>query len=436
MVITDENNSATQGTSSLEMVDSGTAGIRRKSGLFHNRAFAKLFGGSVSSSLGSSAGSLAIIWLVYAETGSAFDIALIGIFGFIPRITFGIIAGALADRYNRLRLMILADSIRALTLIIFAASLIFTGFNLFSLLAAVFILGIGQSLFRPAINSFLPVAVEKDQLANANGLFSIAQEVTSVIGSPLGGILIAVFGTGLTLTFNSAGYLISAMFIAMVAMSVPTRPKDQSTSAEKKKPFFGQVKGGIAYIRGERGLLKITLAAFGANFFLAMFFTFLVIYVNVILAQGALVFGLISASMAAGFGVGSLLVGRLHAYRSFGKWYTIPWGIAGLLIFGLVLIHSTIAAIGFLFTLTVFGGFGNNVFLTAVQKYVPNDMLARYLSLDEVGSFAAVPVGQIAGGIVISFFGLNVDFTLAAIGTAVFTLGLLIFSDVRTLHVE
>ncbi len=255
MTGTDKDSAVAQEASLHNQADSGAAGIDRKSGLFRNRAFATLWGGSVASSIGSSAGSLAIIWLVYAETGSAFDIALVGIFGLVPRIAFGVISGALADRHDRLGLMLMADSVRAFTLIAFAVSLAFIGFNLFALLAVVFILGIGQSIFRPAINSFPPVAVEKDQLANANGLFSVAQEVTSIIGSPLGGILIAIFGVGLTLMFNGAGYVVSAMFIAVVAMSLSTVKKDQKEQTEARQPFLDQVKGGIAETAAMMGVM-------------------------------------------------------------------------------------------------------------------------------------------------------------------------------------
>ena len=80
------------------------------------------------------------------------------------------------------------------------------------------------------------------------------------------------------------------------------------------------------------------------------------------------------------------------------------------------------------------GGFGNTTFFTGVQKTVPNELLGRYLSIDEVGSLAASPAGMMTGGILITVIGIGLDFAVASIGTVILSLGLLIFSDVRALR--
>lgn len=101
----------------------------------------------------------------------------------------------------------------------------------------------------------------------------------------------------------------------------------------------------------------------------------------------------------------------------------------------MVFFPGTVPAAAFIFISTIFGGFGNTAFFTGVQRYVPNEILGRYLSIDEVGSLAASPAGQVAGGLIIAAYGINFDFVLAAIGTAVFSFSLLLFSDVRSLKV-
>ena len=411
-----------------------TAADGTPSSLFRQRVFGGLWIGSMASSIGSSAGLLAITWLVYTVTGSAFDVALVGVAGVVPRIAFGVFSGTLADRHSKLSLMIAADALRAATMVALATTLALFGFQLYAVLAAVFILGMGQSLFRPAINSFLPRAIPKEQLGTANGLFTAAQSATSILGSPLGGILIAVVGVAATLAVNGASYVASALMILLVSLSLPSRRAPQPAQTEHP-PFMQQLRGGFSYISGERGLLKLTLAAFGANFFLSLFFTFLVVYVSTILRQSAFVYGILGAAGGAGFGVGSLLVGRLRPERRFGVWFAAPWGIAGLGILGLVFFPGIVTAAAFIFVTTAFGGFGNTTFFTGVQKFVPHEMLGRYLSIDEVGSLAASPAGQVAGGLIIAAYGLNADFVIAGLGTAAFSLGLLLFSDVRSLRV-
>ncbi|MDG6965003.1 MAG: MFS transporter [Nitrososphaerota archaeon] len=412
--------------------DAGSGG--KPPSLFRQRVFAGLWTGSVASSIGSSAGLLAINWLVYTVTGSALDIALIGVAGVVPRVFFGVFSGTLADRYDKLRLMVVADVFRAATMVAFALSLVLFGFQYYVVLGAVFVLGMGQSLFRPAINSFIPRAVDKEQLGSANGLFTAAQEVASIVGSPFGGILIATVGVAATLAFNGASYVASAILVVFVALSLSSKAP-AGADRKERPPFMRQLKDGFSYIRGERGLLKLTLASFGANFFLSLFFTFLVVYVSAVLRQPAFVFGLLGAAGGLGFAVGSLLVGKLHPERRFGVWFAFPWGVAGLCILGPVLFPTPATAAVFIFAATAFGGFGNTTFFTGVQRFVPSDVLGRYLSIDEVGSLAASPAGQVAGGLVIAAYGLGPDFVLAALGTAAFSFSLLLFSDVRSLRV-
>ncbi|MDG7028092.1 MAG: MFS transporter, partial [Nitrososphaerota archaeon] len=203
--------------------ESAAEGAGKRPSLFRQRVFGGLWVGSMASSVGSAAGLLAINWLVYTVTNSALDVGLVGVAGVVPRVIFGIFTGTLADRYSKLRLMIVADAFRAATMIAFAATLAIYGFSLYVVLIAVFLLGMGQSLFRPSINSFLPQAVAKEQLGAANGLFTAAQEVTSIAGSPLGGILIALVGVAATLALNGASYIVSALMIVFVAVSLSSQ---------------------------------------------------------------------------------------------------------------------------------------------------------------------------------------------------------------------
>lgn len=408
----------------------------RRPPLLRQAVFGRLWGASVTSSLGSSAGFLAITWLVYAETGSAFDIALLGVAGVLPRVTLGLFSGTLADRHDRLRLMVLADAVRAGTMVVFAASLALRGFWFPGVLAVVVVLGLGQSLFRPAINAFLPTTVAPEELGSANGLLTGAQEVTGIVGSPLGGILISLLGVAATIGLNGASYTISGLLIVAVSLSLSKRRARPAARPAAQTPFFRALRDGFVYLRGERALLKLTLASFGANFFLSLFFTYLVIYTTDLLRAGALVFGLLGAAGGLGFAVGSLLVGRLRPERRFGTWFAVGWGIAGVAILGPVLLPNVVAAAGFLVIVGLGGGFGNTTFFTGVQRFVPNEVLGRYLGLDEVGSLAASPAGQIAGGFVIASLGIGVDYVVAAVGTAVFAFGLLAFRDVRALRID
>ncbi len=417
--------------------------VRRPPALFRLPIFRLLWTGSLTSSIGSSAGAIVLLWLVFVETGSALDVAYLGLAGLVPRIAFGLLSGAFADRFPRLRLMIVGDLLRAGTLGALGASLLGIGFSLPFLLAAAVLLGVGQTLFRPAFNAYVPTVVPPSQLGQANGFLTSAQEVTGILGGPLGTGLLVTLGAAAALFFNGATYLASAALI--VAIGLLTQPGGARPSVAGRSPaardtgpaptMVEQIREGFAYLRGEPTLLELTLASLAGNFFLSLFSGFLVIYVGAVLGAGAVVFGALAAVAGAGFAAGSLLVGRLHPEQRFGRWFAAGWCVSGVAILGLVVVRSPFVAGPLLFALGVGGGFGNTTFFTGVQRYVPNRLLGRYLSLDEVGSLAAAPAGLVAGGLIVASAGLLTDFLVAGAGAVASMVVLLANPQVHRLTV-
>ena len=404
-----------------------------KRSILRQHTFGRLWTSTIASSIASGASVVIINWIVFAATGSAFDIALVGVATLVPRIVFGITSGAIADRYGRLRVMIASNALRAAIMLILAAYLFFFGFQFYLVLASVFVIGLGQSLFLPAISAFLPTAVSAEELGSANGLLQTAQQVTSIAGSPLGGVLIGVIGVAATVVFNSATYMLAGLLIAAISLPLSlagTKAKPRS----KDSSFFSEVREGFAYLSGERGLLELTLFSFVATPFLYMFITFLVVYDSDVLRQGAGVYGALLAIIGVGVVVGSLLVGRFHPDRRFGLWFPLSWGFAGISILGLVLFPAVIPAMAFLFVVGLLAGFASTTFFTGTQKFIPNDLQGRYYGLDDAGTYAATPAGQIIGGIVIGAAGVGADFTIAAVGIALSCFIFLLFPDLRRLR--
>lgn len=402
--------------------------------LLGNPYFKRLWSASILSSAGSSLGMISILWLVYVSTGSAYDVAILGIVGIIPRVVFGLLAGGLADRMSKTHLMLIGDFLRAAFLILLTTSLLLYGFHFPIVIVAAFFLGVGQSIFRTSVSAFIPSVVEHEQLGKANGLFTTSQEIFGIVGSPLGGILIAIAGVPFTLSINAATYIISGIFTLSVMLLQRRTNVETLAVSETREPLLKEISAGISYVRSEKALLKLTISSFAGNFFLSLFFTFIIIYVKSVLLQGPFVLGILSGLISLGFAGGSLIVGWTKVEKKFGLWYAIGWGIGGMAISGFVLAPDLIIAGVFILIVGMGGGFGNTVFFTGVQRFVPPHLLGRYLSIDEVGSLAANPAGQASGGLVISLLGINIDFLIASIGTTLSMLGLLLFHDVRALR--
>jgi hypothetical protein len=99
----------------------------------------------------------------------------------------------------------------------------------------------------------------------------------------------------------------------------------------------------------------------------------------------------------------------------------------------LVLIPVPLVAYSTIFLFGLFLGFATTTWLSAVQILVPNEMQGRYFGIDQLGSFAILPVGQILGGLAIAAFGLPWSFGIAGAGFILVSIGFLVFPDLRNL---
>lgn len=354
-----------------------------------------------------------------------------GIAAFLPRISFGLFLGSLLDRSNKGKIVTIADVTRATVLFILFLVSILKGFNLWAVFISVFVLGFGQSLSRIGVNSMVPDMVPGTRLGKANGHIAFTQEISTVLGSPLAGVAIAMSGVSLSIVLGSLSYVVSAFFLFRVSRWVERRKGVMRDTESASVSIVREINEGIRYVRSEKALLKLTISSIAGNFFTSFFLPFLVVYVSRILMSGTIIFGILNGLMGAGLGMGALLAGRRPFEDRFGAWFSISWGIAAIAILGLVLVPGIISSAIFLTAWGIGGGFGDTVFSTGVQKFVPSRLLARYLSIEEVMGLASSPAGQASGGVLVSMFGTAPIFMLASLGGSLSVLVLLLFPDVR-----
>jgi predicted MFS family arabinose efflux permease len=394
-----------------------------------HRSFRLLWVGSVVSSLGTAIGSVVFTWVVFTTSHSPLYVALLGVVGFLPSVGFGLLAGALVDRVDRRRLMLGCDLARLFTLGGLTAYTIIFGVNLVALLGAALVVATFSTLFRPATNASIPRLVPESDYADSNGLLMAGTTVAGFVGSPIGGILVITVGVvgGLlanALTFGFSG----AMIFLMVIPALVTKVAPPGTPRES---LLSEVREGMRYLRSQRPLLWITLSGMVANFFLALFFAFIVIYASEQLHQGAAGFGILLAAGAAGWGIGAILPGRIGTERAPALWYAGAWTTAGAVIVAIGLVRDLPSATLLSLTFGILGGVGNTTFFTSVQRLVPPQLLGRYFATDEAGSFAMIPAGQVVGGLLILAIGIGSTYVLAGIGAFVCSGLLLLVPSVR-----
>jgi hypothetical protein len=250
---------------------------------------------------------------------------------------------------------------------------------------------------------------------------------------------VATVGAVVGFSLNSLTYAISAamLFLLVVpraAGSGTALPTTAGARTPAKNSSFGaELLEGFSYVRSQPALLYTIISSLVANFFIAFYFQYVVIYVSVALHGSASLYGVASGLSAIGFGVGAVLAGRFRLVRWTGWVYILSWGIGGLSVAALGIWASSplllVVSLGF----AICGGLGNTCYFACVQRIVPGHLLGRFFAIDEVTSFAIIPLGQIFGGIAILYLGVLHTELIAGLGASFSILALLASRSARNL---
>jgi MFS family permease len=372
----------------------------------------------------------------------AFALAFLGLSSAIPTLVAAFFSGALSDRYDRGRLMRVVNLVSMVGVVAAAADLIVApathlslpvsrGFYLPTWVLLVYpcwaTIVVSSTIFRPAYNSSIPRLVEPHDLGRANGLIYATAALVSAGGTlAVGGIL----------NFAPDAYGLGVSFALFFATQVTLLLVDVDLSVRRTSPARSVAReavDGFAYLGRRRELLQITIAALVVNFLSAVALVELGLYVEswLSLAQGIWYGAMITAS-TLGVAVGFALVSRFHFEPHAGQVIILLTVVMGATLLGLGLVRSIWLALPVIFVYGMMPGMIMTVFLSTIQATVPDAMMGRVFSADEVGSYALVPFGQSTGGLLTAAVGVQGTY-LAAGGTIVF-FGVLMAVSFRALR--
>ena len=283
-----------------------------------------LVGGNVVSGLGTQAALVALPYQIYVQTGSAFLTGLLGAVELVPLMTLALLGGALADRYDRRRLLLL-DQIALVATSALLAACAFAGWApvwaLYALGGLLAGFGAVQNVTRSAI---VPNLVAPERLRAALALNFGLYQLTLVIGPAVGGLLIGALGVGAAYTADAVSCL--AIVAAVWAMA-PQPPHGQPA---EPIAVGRSIAEGLRFVRGNQALLGSFVIDLVAMTFGMPRALFAVLAVSVY-GAGAAGTGLLYASVAAGATVAALTTGWLSHTRRLGLiviWAVVIWGAA------------------------------------------------------------------------------------------------------------
>jgi MFS family permease len=229
------------------------------------RTFIIIWLGQLTSMMGSGLIGFALGVWIFQKTGQATPFALTALFGTLPRILLSPIAGAISDRWNRKKIMLISDSLSGVVELT-AAILLFTGnMEIWMIYLVSFMVAIFGSFQQPAYSASIVMLVPKAQLTRANSMVQMGQAIETILTPVLAGVFFVTIGMGGIIAINAVTYVIAILVLLMV--QIP-QPEFKSEPGTQKFSVLKDVAFGWRYLAERRGLLGLLMYFASVNFFL------------------------------------------------------------------------------------------------------------------------------------------------------------------------
>jgi predicted MFS family arabinose efflux permease len=370
--------------------------------------------GNVADGISLAAGPL----LVASQTDSAFLVALAALLQWAPPMVFGLWAGALTDRLDRRRIIIVGDLLRFAVVALLAAALAFDAATIVLVLVAMFLLGSAKVFVDNAAQTLTPMLVDRADLPVANARITTGVITFSQLAGPPVGAFLFTAGRAVPFVTEVVVGLLALLLISQLRL-----PSHGRTVAPEKRVWHDIVEGcrWAAHHPAVRTLV-LTILIFNVTFGAA--WSVLVLYATEHLGLGSVGFGLITTVQAVGGLLGTFGYGWLTRRLTMGNLMRIGLVIETLT--HLVLAVTTSAYVA----MPVFFVFGAHAFiwgttsLTIRQRAVPTQLQGRVGSVNALGSYGGLVLGAGIGGVLAQHFGVTAPFWFAFAGSAVFVVAI------------
>lgn len=393
--------------------------------LAENRDFKVLLGSQAVSALGDAVSFTALPLLVLALTGSGFAMGVVGAVQTLPDFVFGTVAGAMADRSDRKRMMFLADAGRAVLTALIPLSVAAGGPTMAVILVVAAPMSILRSFFLAGYTASIPALVGRSQIGRANSIFEALYSLGFIVGPAIAGVLAATIGPGPALAIDAASFGVSALGLALVRTDLRA-PVDRD-----RPPILSAIREGIDYILASPVLRTIILLWSTVSILIAPLVTALAVRVTRDLGEPSSTLGVMLATYGVGTVVGSLISARIINHVRPG----IVMLIGNITLGSALVLVALESTIPILFATALVAGVAQSMtlvtYITLRTAYSPDEFLGRIGSTARTVSLGLQPIGLIVGGALIDLIGGST--TMALMGAAI-ALVSLAFVPVRALR--
>jgi MFS family permease len=352
--------------------------------------------------------------LVASTTRDPFLVGLAVTLQRLPWLLFGLVAGAVADRFDRRRLIVGVQLVRAALATLLAVLIAVDAAPVGVVLAAMFVLGTAETFADTTSSTLLPMVVDRDDLPIANArLFAGVITINQLAGPPVGAALFAA-GAVVPFAVHAACELVSAGLAARVVLP--------PHGAAERSHLRREIADGMRWLWRHAAVrtLALTIVTFNVTYGAA--WAVLVLYAIERLGTGDVGFGVLTAAVA---------VGGLLATSTYG-WLTARVTLGNLMRAGLIIETLTHLALASTTTpwvaLVIMFVFGAHAFVwgttsTSIrQRAVPSELQGRVGSVYMIGVQGGLVVGSVLGGAIAGAWGVTAPFWFAFVGSAALVL--------------
>jgi MFS family permease len=392
-------------------------------------AYWRLWWANAVSTVGDGVFIAALPLLAVTITRSPELISGVAVASYAPWLLVSLPAGVLVDRYDRARLMRIAQLVQGAVVLVITVLVATGSADIVLLCVAGFCLGSAEVVFSNAAQSFLPRLVRPDQLARANGNQYVVQTVGQLfVGPPAGSVLFAVM-KALPFGVDAGSFAVSAALLTRLpAGPVDARPVDaRSVDARSvdARPVVApdgllvSIRAGLSWLFRQR-MLRLMAVLLGVNNFCGqMGMATMVLLATQTLHVGARGYGLLLSASAVGSVTGGLVNPVLT--RRIGQLPSlIVASVANAAIYVGIGLAPSAYVVGGLFVVNGFAvTMWNVVTVTLRQQIVPDDLRGRVNSAYKMLGWGLMPLGALAGGLVAEAAGLRAPYIVAGVLRAV-----------------
>lgn len=373
-----------------------------------NPTFRNIWFASIVSNLGGLIQGVGAAWMMTSLTPSANMVALVQASTTLPIMLFSIIAGAIADNFDRRNVMLVAQTFMFTVSALLAAVAFLGWISPWLLLALTFLIGCGTALNNPAWQASVGDMVSREDVAGAVSLNSMGFNLTRSVGPAIGGVIVALGGAAAAFAANAASY------IALVATLLRWKSPQPSNALPREE--IGQaIVAGLRYVSMSPNLLKVFARSFVFGLSAVAVLALLPIVARDVIGGGPLTYGLI----LGGFGIGA--VGGAYFNTALRERLSseniVRCAFAGFAFSEAVIgtTSSTVLIAGAVILAGACWVIALSLFNTIVQLSTPRWVVGRALSFYQTATFGGMAAGSWLWGSLAENYGVGNSLSIAAI---------------------